>query len=157
MPVVTCANCGAKNRVDEFRAAESLQAVCGRCGAKLKADAGAQDASAAGAGKPLKVTDASFARDVLAGSEGRPVLLDCWAEWCGPCRMIAPALDALAAESQGRYIIAKLNVDENPRTSAQFGVRSIPTLLIFKGGQLVERIVGAQPKQAIAARLATHV
>lgn len=143
MAVLTCDNCGAKNRVDEQRAAESLQAVCGRCGAKLTA-------------KPVKVTDASFARDVL-GSGARPVLLDCWAEWCGPCQIIAPVLDELAAEAQGRYTIAKLNVDENPRTSAQFGVRSIPTLLIFKDGQLVERIVGVQPKQAIAAHLATHV
>jgi thioredoxin 2 len=143
MAVVVCDNCGAKNRVDEFRAGESLQAVCGRCGSKLTV-------------KPVKVTDESFARDVL-GSGHRPVLLDCWAEWCGPCQMIAPALDELAAEAQGRYTIAKLNVDENPRTSAQFGVRSIPTLLIFKDGQLVERIVGVQPKQAIAARLAAHV
>jgi thioredoxin len=102
------------------------------------------------------VTDASFAREVLGGGSV-PVLLDCWAEWCAPCRMIAPALDELAAESQGRYVIAKLNVDENPQTSAQFGVRSIPTLLIFKHGQLVERIVGAQPGQAIAARLAAHI
>ena len=78
MPVVTCVNCGAKNRVDEFRAAGSLQAVCGRCGAKLQAEAGAQSASAAGAGKPIKVTDASFDRDVLGGGS-RPVLLDCWA------------------------------------------------------------------------------
>ena len=148
MAIVACANCGAKNRVDES-AAESLQAVCGRCGAKL--EAGAQ-----GGGKPVTVTDATFERDVLGGGS-RPVLLDCWAEWCGPCHMIAPSLDELAAESQGRYTIAKLNVDDNPRTSAQFGVRSIPTLLIFKNGQLVDRIVGAQPKQAIASRLAAHV
>lgn len=156
MAVVMCANCGAKNRVDEYRAAESVQAVCGRCGAKLTAHAGAQ-AERADTGKPVKVTDASFARDVLAGSESRPVLLDCWAQWCGPCQIIEPSLDELAAEAQGRYTIAKLNVDENPRTSAQFNVHSIPTLLIFKDGQLVERIVGVQPKQALAARLAAHV
>lgn len=155
MAIITCDNCGANNRVDE-RATQSLQAVCGRCGAKLAADAGAQFASEGQ--KPITVTDASFARDVIgSGGGGRPVLLDCWAEWCAPCRMIAPSLDQLAAEAEGRYLIAKLNVDENPRTSAQFGVSSIPTLLIFKHGQLVDRIVGAQPKQAIAARLATHI
>lgn len=147
MAVVTCANCGVRNRVQEGGGQKSLQAVCGRCGAKLEAGAGSS--------KPITVTDASFARDVLGSS--LPVLLDCWAEWCAPCRMIAPALDQLAAESQGRYLIAKLNVDENPQTAAQFGIRSIPTLLIFKHGQLVERIVGAHPKQSIAARLAAHV
>jgi thioredoxin 2 len=146
MAVVTCSSCGTKNRVDEG-AAIKRQPVCGRCGATLTQTAGASTLD-----KPLVVTDASFAREVL-GVRGIPVLLDCWAEWCGPCRMIAPALDELAAESNGRYLIAKLNVDENPRTSAQFNIRSIPTMLIFRDGALVDTIIGAQPKQAIAARL----
>jgi thioredoxin len=103
--------------------------------------------------KPLIVTDETFQRDVLQTSD-RPVLLDCWAPWCGPCRMIGPIVEQLAAESQGRYRIAKLNVDENPQTAAQFQIQSIPTMLIFKDGKLVDRIIGAQPKQSIAARLA---
>jgi len=149
MEIQVCPKCGAKNRVDEF-AARSSQPVCGKCGATLDSQAGTDR-------RPQVVTDASFERDVIEGSSTRPVLVDAWAEWCGPCRMIAPALDQLAAESGGRYKIAKLNVDENPRTSAQFGIRSIPTLLIFKNGKLVDQIIGAQPKQAIAARLAKHV
>jgi len=83
--------------------------------------------------------------------------VDAWAEWCGPCRTLAPILDQLAAESDGRYKIAKLNVDENPRTAAQFNIRSIPTLLIFKNGLLADQIIGVQPKQAIAARLQRHL
>lgn len=147
MAIVTCANCGAKNRVDEA-AARAHQPVCGRCGTPLEVKSGAAETS-----KPMTITDESFERAVL-GAGGQPVLLDCWAEWCGPCRMIAPVLDQLASESNGRYTIAKLNVDENPQTAARFGVRSIPTLLIFKNGQLVDTLLGAQPKQAIAARLA---
>jgi thioredoxin 2 len=146
MAVITCLSCGAKNRVDEG-AATRLQPVCGRCRAALNVNSGAADT-----GKPRTVTDATFTREVVE-ARGRPVLLDCWAEWCGPCRMIAPVLDELAAESGGDYIIMKLNVDENPRTAAQFNVRSIPTMLIFKDGALVDRLVGAQPKQVIAARL----
>jgi thioredoxin len=98
------------------------------------------------------VTDATFRQEVLEAS-GVPVLLDCWAEWCGPCRMLAPVLDELAAEANGRYLIAKLNVDENPRTAFEFNISSLPTLLIFKNGALVDRIIGAQSKQAISARL----
>jgi len=149
MAIQVCPNCGAKNRVDE-RASLDKQPVCGKCGTKLSNEAGPAD------GKPQLVSDDTFARDVIAASSSRPVLVDAWAEWCGPCRMIAPALDQLAAESGGRYKIAKLNVDENPRTAAQFNIRSIPTLLIFKNGKLVDQIIGAQPKQAIAARLATQ-
>jgi thioredoxin 2 len=150
--IITCAKCGTKNRVDE-KASASKRAVCGKCGAELQASAGG--AGVAGE-RPRVVTDATFAREVLhAGA--RPVLLDCWAEWCGPCRMLAPVLDQLASESKGKYIIGKLNVDENPQTAAQFGIRSIPTMLIFKNGTMVDRLVGVQPKEAIAARLASAV
>ena len=141
MQVIDCGNCGAKNRVDETRLGE---AKCGRCGEKL--EAGKRDS------KPVVITDQTFEREVLQ-AHGQPVLLDCWAPWCGPCRMIAPVMDQLAAESQGQYRIAKLNVDENPQTASRFQIASIPTMLIFKDGKLIDRIVGAQPKQAIAERL----
>lgn len=141
-----CPSCGTKNRVDE-RAAAKKQPVCGKCGAELSLSGAAPE------GKPQVVTDSTFSQAVIAASSTMPILVDAWAAWCGPCRMIAPVLDQLAAESGGRYKVAKLNVDENPRTSAQFNIRSIPTLLIFKNGKLVDQIVGVQPKHAIAARL----
>jgi thioredoxin len=144
--IQTCGKCGAKNRVDEH-AASINQAVCGKCGERLP------DVSVAAYDKPQAVTDSTFASQVVSASWSVPVLVDCWAPWCGPCRMIAPVLDQLANESGGRYKIAKLNVDENPRTSAQFQIRSIPTMLIFKQGKLVDQIVGAVPKETIAARL----
>ena len=146
--------CGTRNRVDE-RAAQLSQPVCGKCGAELPEVGG--NASGISDSKPQVVTDGTFAQEVIDASSATPVLVDAWAEWCGPCRMIAPILDQLAAESGGRYKIAKLNVDDNPSISAQFGIRSIPTLLIFKNGKLVDQIVGAQPKQAIAARLAAQL
>jgi thioredoxin len=154
MSIHQCPKCGAKNRVDE-NAATVSQPVCGKCGEKLPEAA----ATAPGTpnAKPQVVTDATFAREVLKASASQTVLVDCWAVWCGPCHMIAPALDQLAAESGGRYKIAKLNVDENPQTSGQFHIRSIPTMLIFRNGQVVDTIVGAVPKQAIAARLAAQV
>jgi thioredoxin 2 len=146
MKVVTCANCGAKNRVDEDRL-ENNEAKCGRCGTRLEAHAANGEA-----GKPQIITDASFQQEVLNAS-GPPMLLDCWAPWCGPCRIVGPIMDQLAAEADGRYRIGKLNVDENPMTASRYQIASIPTMLIFKNGALVDRIVGAQPKQAIAERL----
>ena len=146
MSIQTCPNCGAKNRINETLAL-AHKPVCGKCGAPLT------DRKDDGDSKPQVVTDASFAHDVVAASSSKPVLVDAWAEWCGPCRMIAPVLDQLAAESNGRYKIVKLNVDENPRTASQFNIRSIPTMLIFKNGRLVDQIIGVQSKQAIAAGL----
>ena len=93
------------------------------------------------------VTDQSFASDVL-GSEG-PVLVDFWAEWCGPCRMIAPALEEIAGELGSKVTIAKLNIDENPDTPGRYGVRGIPTMLLFKDGQPVAQKVGAAPRSQI--------
>ena len=91
-----------------------------------------------------KTTDASFEQDVLQAAE--PVVVDFWAEWCGPCRMIAPALDEISREMDGKVKIVKLNVDENPQTAAKFGIRSIPTLMIFKDGKLAAQKVGAASK-----------
>ena len=146
MQVVVCKKCGAKNRVEESKLATS-EAKCGRCGEKLTVAAGGASDS-----KPLVITDQTFEREVLQ-TKGQPVLVDCWAPWCGPCRIIGPVMDQLAAESQGRYRVAKLNVDENPQTASRFQIASIPTMLIFKDGKLVDRLIGVQPKQAIAERL----
>jgi thioredoxin 1 len=94
-----------------------------------------------------KVTDATFDQDVLKASE--PVVVDFWAEWCGPCKMIAPALEEISKSLNGKVKIVKLNVDENPGTAAKFGIMSIPTLMLFKNGQLASRQVGAAPRQKL--------
>jgi thioredoxin 2 len=140
--LVRCPNCGATNRLPADPVARGQKTVCGRCKTTLSA----------GGAEPLTVSDASFAADVERAP--LPVLVDMWAPWCGPCRTVGPIVDELASELAGRIRVAKMNVDDNPATSSRFGVRSIPTLLVFKDGREVDRIVGAQPKSAIAGRLA---
>ncbi len=101
--------------------------------------------------EPIHVTDSSFEREVL--SSELPVLTDFWADWCGPCHAIAPVLEEIAEEHAGQLKIAKLDVDDNPRTAAQYGVRSIPTLIVFEAGKPAERLVGAMSKEALLARI----
>ena len=138
--LIRCPSCGAVNRVPQAKIAQGLRPTCGSCKTSLPA-----------ASQPVIVTDATFASVVERSPF--PVLLDMWAEWCGPCRMVAPVIDELAGTMAGQVRVAKLNVDENPATAARFAVQSIPTLLVFKEGREVDRIVGVQPKPEIVRRL----
>jgi thioredoxin 1 len=138
-PIVSCENCGTKNRVDPAKLAEG-KAVCGQCKAQFAAVLGS-----------ITITDANFTVEVEQSP--LPVMVDFWAAWCGPCRMIAPSIEQMAAEFAGRARIGKLDVDANQVTAARFGVQSIPTLLIFKNGQVVDRITGAVPKATLVSHL----
>lgn len=106
-------------------------------------------------GKPVQVTDNDF--DTMVIEADTPVLVDFWAEWCGPCKMIAPVLEELATELDGKLTIGKLDVDENQNTAMAYGIFSIPTLLLFKDGEPVERIVGFQPKAQLMGKLQRHL
>ncbi len=105
-------------------------------------------------GKTLELNDSNF-DEAIKGD--KPVLVDFWAEWCGPCKMIGPVVEELAGDYEGKAVVAKLNVDENPQVTARFGVRSIPTLLVFKNGQVVDKQVGAVPKSVLAQKLQAQV
>jgi thioredoxin 2 len=136
--LITCPACGTRNRLPP--AQPGRKAVCGKCKTSLPATSG-----------PVDITDATFSSEIE--NSATPVLLDLWADWCGPCHVLAPTVDQLATEMAGLVKVGKLNIDENPGTANRFGVRSIPTLLVLKGGKEVDRLVGVQPKQEIRRRL----
>ena len=138
--LVSCPKCGTSNRVAREKLDRNIEPTCGRCGQALSASDG-----------PVHVSDETFERDVRQSS--LPVLVDLWAPWCAPCRMIAPTLEAVAREMSGRLRVAKVNVDENPATADRLGVQGIPTLLVFKDGREVDRIVGVLSKNALMKRL----
>jgi thioredoxin 2 len=135
---IRCPTCGTVNRIPAERA--GAPARCGKCRTPLATTV-----------TPVAVSDATFETVVLKTMT--PVLLDCWAEWCGPCHMLAPTIDAVARDYAGRVLVGKLDVDANPRTAARFEIRGIPTVLLFRHGQVVERLVGVQPRAAIDAAL----
>lgn len=104
---------------------------------------------------PIEITDANFEQEVIKSDI--PVLIDFWAVWCGPCKAIAPIMTELAAEYEGRLKVGKLDIDNNQEVSVKYGIRSIPTLLLFKDGKIVDQIVGAVPKAQIVAKLSPHI
>jgi thioredoxin 2 len=132
---VACAFCGKLNRVDLARAADRPR--CGECGKPILLD------------RPLRVTDADFERVVADAPV--PVLVDFYADWCGPCKMMAPSLDAVARDRLGQVLVAKLDTDRNPQTSARYQVRSLPTLIVFKDGKPAGMEIGAVPRPRIEA------
>jgi thioredoxin 1 len=105
--------------------------------------------------KPVVITDANFQQEVL--NSDKPVLVDFWAVWCGPCKMVAPVVEELAKEYSGQLKVGKLDVDSNPEVSMKYGIRSIPTLMVFKGGKVVEQIIGAVPKRNLIEKVLPHI
>jgi thioredoxin 2 len=136
--IAACVRCGTKNRISS--SSRSQVPVCGKCGNPL----------------PWIVsgTDSSFQEEI---SSFLPVLVDFWAEWCAPCRATAPVLDGLAGDKAGRIKIVKVNVDQNPATAGRYNIRSIPTMILFKNGNIVDTLVGAMSKDALLQRIGPHL
>jgi len=139
---VKCKHCGTSNRVSKRKINAGLMPKCGNCKEKLLMESKG----------PIIVTDATFEEEVEKSAI--PVLLDCWATWCGPCKMLAPTIEKLADELAGKIKVAKLDVDENPKTAMKLEIMSIPTLLIYKDGKQVANLVGIKPKAEIEKHLA---
>jgi thioredoxin 2 len=139
--VVSCPRCGASNRVDTRRVQGGLQPVCGRCRAALRTSSDV-----------VEVTDARFDEEVLASP--LPVLLDVWAPWCVPCRGMEPVIEEVASSFSGRVRVAKLNVDRSPEAVARLRIQGVPTLILFKGGHEITRMIGARGKAELLRALA---
>lgn len=105
--------------------------------------------------KPIEITDSNFQQEVL--NSATPVLIDFWAVWCGPCKMVAPVVEEIAKEYDGKLKVGKVDVDSNPEISMKYGIRSIPTLMVFKAGKIVEQIIGAVPKRNVIEKVLPHV
>ncbi len=135
--ILRCPGCGTKNRIPGEKA--GITAKCGKCGNLFPTDILNTD-------YPVIITDANFQSEVIKSP--LPVLLDCWAPWCGPCQMVGPIMEELAKEWKGKIRIGKLNVDENQIISGRYGIKSIPMFLVFDNGKLVNTLVGALPKNA---------
>jgi thioredoxin len=138
---IKCRHCGTVNRVSRQKMNSGLLPKCGNCKEKLRMESKG----------PVVVTDETFEDEVEKSTT--PVLLDCWATWCGPCKMLAPTIEKLADELAGKIKVAKLDVDENPKTAMKLEIMSIPTLLVYKDGKIVDQLVGAQPKSEIEKHL----
>jgi len=141
VPTVACPRCGAKNRVDAERVRHGVQAVCGRCRTALHTSTAV-----------VEVTDARFEEQVL--SSPVPVLLDVWAPWCVPCRGMEPVIEELASSLTGRVRVAKLNIDRSPQATARLRIQGVPTVIVFKDGHEVSRMVGARGKGDLMRALA---
>jgi len=139
--IMRCPSCGTKNRIPKAKLQDGPK--CGKCHKLLPA--------LKSNGKPVEVNDISFSEEVL--NHAGVVLVDFWAPWCGPCKMMSPVLEQLAAQWAGRVKIAKLNVDENQITASRYGIQSIPSLLLFKNGKHINTLVGALPKSDIERQL----
>ncbi len=138
--ILACSSCNAKNRIPAARIDDTP--TCGKCKQPLPVHLLSQ---------PFTVTDATFDREVMGSS--MPVMVDCWAPWCGPCRAFAPVLDQLAAAYRGRLKVVKLNLDDNSAVGARFAITSVPTILLMKDGKVIDTLVGAIPKD----QLETHI